>query len=117
MPLVPLLPYSAAVQHLPSPVIVLVLAVVGFFVPDLVLRSEAGQRKEAIFLDLPEAISVMALSLRAGQSLRQALELAFNYCSKYNQMWRSRAVAERYGYEVRCPPKGEDGLRVELAGR
>jgi Type II secretion system (T2SS), protein F len=31
-------------------------------------------------LDLPEAVSVMTLSLRAGQSLRQALELAARDC-------------------------------------
>jgi tight adherence protein C len=80
VPLVPLLPYSTAVGHLPSPVLVLALAILGFFVPDLVLRSEAGERREAIFLDLPEAISVMELSLHAGQSLRQALELAARDC-------------------------------------
>jgi tight adherence protein C len=80
VPFVPLLPYSVAVQHAPSLPVVLLLAVAGFFVPDLVLRSEAQQRREALFLDLPEAVSVMALSLRAGQSLRQALELAARDC-------------------------------------
>ena len=29
-------------------------AVAGFFVPDLMLRSEVKRRREAIFLDLPE---------------------------------------------------------------
>lgn len=79
-PLVPLLPYSVAVQHAPSLVLVVLLAVIGFFIPDLVLRSEINTRREAIFLDLPEAIAVMALSLRAGQSLRQALQLAGRDC-------------------------------------
>ena len=77
---VPLLPYSFAVQHAPLFPVVLVLAAAGFFLPDLVLRSEVGQRREALFLDLPEAVSVMGLSLRAGQSLRQALELAARDC-------------------------------------
>lgn len=80
VPFVPLLPYSVAVQHAPSLPVVLVLALAGFFLPDLVLRSEAGRRREALFLDLPEAVSVMALALRAGQSLRQALELAARDC-------------------------------------
>jgi tight adherence protein C len=80
VPFVPLLPYSVAAQHAPALPVVLVLAIAGFFVPDLVLRSEAQQRREALFLDLPEAVSVMALSLRAGQSLRQALELAARDC-------------------------------------
>ncbi len=119
MPLVPLLPYSAAVQHLPSPVIVLVLAAVGFFVPDLVLRSEAGQRREAIFLDLPEAISVMALSLRAGQSLRQALELAARDCEgplgdeltrALSLARRDRALGEREALVTVAKDTGEPTL-------
>src|SRR5262249_8149770 len=75
-PLVPLLPYAVAVGRLPSAGVVGLFALAGFFVPDLLLRQEVRQRREAIFLDLPEAISVLALALRAGQSLRQALELA-----------------------------------------
>ena len=50
------------------------------FAPDLVLRSEVKRRREAIFLDLPEAIPVLALALGAGQSLRLALELAARDC-------------------------------------
>jgi tight adherence protein C len=119
MPMVPLLPYSAAVRHLPSPVIVLVLAALGFFVPDLVLRSEAGQRREAIFLDLPEAISVMALSLRAGQSLRQALELAARDCEgplgdeltrALSLARRDRALGEREALVAVAKDTGEPTL-------
>ncbi len=51
----PLLPYLAATQQPPSPIVVLVLAVAGFFTPDLILRAEVKRRREAIFLDLPEA--------------------------------------------------------------
>src|SRR5262249_11272765 len=75
-PLVPLLPYAAAVGRLPSAGVVLLFALAGFLIPDLLLRQEVRRRREAIFIDLPEAISVLALALRAGQSLRQALELA-----------------------------------------
>jgi tight adherence protein C len=119
VPLVPLLPYSAAAQHLPSPVIVVVLAAVGFFVPDLVLRSEATQRREAIFLDLPEAISVMALSLRAGQSLRLALELAARDCegplgdeltSALSLARRDSALGEREALVAVAKNSGEPAL-------
>src|SRR5205085_11305249 len=79
-PLVPLLPYVAATGRLPSAGVLLLLALAGFFVPDLILRSEIKRRREAIFLDLPEAISVLALALGAGQSLRQALVLAGRDC-------------------------------------
>jgi len=58
----------------------LLLALGGFFVPDLLLRAEVKRRREAIFLDLPEAIAVLALALGAGQSLRRALELAAKDC-------------------------------------
>ncbi len=79
-PLIPLLPYAAATRRLPSAGVLLLLALAGFFVPDLILRSQVKRRQEAIFLDLPEAISVLALALGAGQSLRQALELAARDC-------------------------------------
>ncbi len=80
-PLVLLLPYLAAAGRPPAAAVLLLLAAGGFFVPDLLLRSEVKRRREAIFLDLPEAIAVLALALRAGQSLRQALELAARDCS------------------------------------
>ena len=73
LPLVALLPYGAASGRLPPAGGLLLLAIAGFFVPDLMLRSEVKRRREAIFLDLPEAIAVLALALGAGQSLRQAL--------------------------------------------
>jgi tight adherence protein C len=80
LPLVPLLPYAAATGRLPAAGVLLLLALVGFFAPDLMLRSEVKRRREAIFLDLPEAISVLGLALGAGQSLRLALELAAHDC-------------------------------------
>jgi hypothetical protein len=80
-PFVVLAPYAAATARLPSLALVVLLALAGFFVPDLVLRQQVRQRREAIFLDLPEAISVLSLSLGAGQSLRQALELAGRDCA------------------------------------
>jgi Flp pilus assembly protein TadB len=80
-PFVVLAPYAAATGRLPSLALVVLLAAGGFFVPDLLLRQQVKQRREAIFLDLPEAISVLSLSLGAGQSLRQALELAGRDCA------------------------------------
>ena len=80
VPFVPLLPYAAASGQLPSALVVLILATLGFFLPDLALRNEINGRREALFLDLPEALAVMTLSLSAGQSLRQALELAARDC-------------------------------------
>jgi len=119
VPFVPLLPYAAAVQHAPPVVLVLILAVAGFFVPDLVLRSEARARREALFLDLPEAVSVMALSLRAGQSLRQALELAARDCQgplgdeltrALSLARRDRALGEREALTVIARDAGEPAL-------
>jgi tight adherence protein C len=71
-----LAPYAAATARPPSLMLALLLALAGSFVPDLLLRQRVTRRREAIFLDLPEALSVLALALGAGQSLRRALELA-----------------------------------------
>jgi tight adherence protein C len=79
-PLVVLMLYAAATGRLPSLAVLVVAVLVGFVVPDLALRSEVKRRRETIFLDLPEAVSVMALALGAGQSLRQAVELAARDC-------------------------------------
>lgn len=80
VPVIPLLPYLAATGQLPSLAFLAALAFVGFFAPDLALRADVKRTREAIFLDLPEAISVMSLALGAGKSLRQALELAAQDC-------------------------------------
>lgn len=80
VPVVPLLPYLAATRRPLPGVLLLILAVVGFFAPDLALRSDINKRREALFLDLPDGISVMALALGAGKSLRQALQLAAEDC-------------------------------------
>ena len=119
VPFVPLLPYAAAVRHSPSPGVVLVLALAGFLLPDLVLRGQARDRREAIFLDLPEAVSVMALCLRAGQSLRQALELAARDCEgplgdelarALSLARRDRALGEREALVTVARDAGEPGL-------
>lgn len=75
-PVVVLLPYVAATGGQPSLILLVILAIAGSFVPDLALRQEVRRRHEAIFLDLPEVIAIIGLALRAGQSLRQAVELA-----------------------------------------
>jgi pilus assembly protein TadC len=80
-PFVVLAPYAAATTRMPSLALVVLLAIGGSFVPDVWLRQQVKQRREAIFLDLPEAIAVLSLSLGAGQSLRQALELAGRDCT------------------------------------
>jgi tight adherence protein C len=79
-PLVLLMPYAAVTGRLPSAIVLLVLAVGGWWAPDLVLRQEARRRRETIALDLPDAVAVLTLALGAGQSLRQALELAARDC-------------------------------------
>ena len=81
LPLILLAPYAAALQR-PPPLLVArcCSALAGFFIPDLALREQVKQRRERIFLDLPDALSMMALALGAGQSLRQALELAARDC-------------------------------------
>lgn len=80
LPLIVLVPYVAAVHRAPSPVLLAALAIGGFFVPDLAVREQVKRRRERMFLDLPDALAMMALALGAGQSLRQALELAARDC-------------------------------------
>ena len=80
LPLILLAPYAAVMQRLPPLLLLAALALGGFFIPDLSLHEQVKRRRERIFLDLPDALSMMALALGAGQSLRQALELAARDC-------------------------------------
>ena len=91
-------PYAAAVGRFPSPLLLVLLAVGGFFFSDLLLRHEIKQRQEQLFLDLPELISVLALALGAGQSLRRALELAARDCEGplATELERALSLARRH---------------------
>jgi tight adherence protein C len=80
LPLILLAPYAAVMQRLPPLLLLAALALGGFFIPDLSLHGQVKRRRERIFLDLPDALAMMALALGAGQSLRQALELAARDC-------------------------------------
>jgi tight adherence protein C len=80
LPLILLAPYAAVMQRLSPLLLLAALALGGFFIPDLSLHEQVKRRRERIFLDLPDALAMMALALGAGQSLRQALELAARDC-------------------------------------
>ena len=80
LPLILLIPFLAVTHRAAPLVLLLALAAAGFFLPDLGLRQTIKRRRERVFLELPDALSMMALSLGAGQSLRQALELAAKDC-------------------------------------
>jgi len=113
-PLIVLMLYGAATGRLPSLAVLVVAALVGFVVPELALRSEVKRRREAIFLDLPEAVSVMALALGAGQSLRQAVELAARDCQGplADELARALSLARR----ERATNEREALVRVARAG-
>jgi tight adherence protein C len=97
VPLVLLMPFAAATGRLPSPLVLLVVAAAGSFAPDVALRAEARRRRESIYLDLPDAVAVLSLSLGAGQSLRQALELAARDCPGPlgEELTRALSIARR----------------------
>lgn len=50
-----------------------VFAVLGFFLPDLALRSEARERQEQINRALPDFLDVLAVTVSAGLDFRSAL--------------------------------------------
>lgn len=96
-PLVLMMPFAAATGRLPSPILLLAIALAASFAPDVALRSQARRRRESIFLDLPDAVAVLSLSLGAGQSLRQALELAARDCPGPlgEELTRALSIARR----------------------
>ncbi len=60
---------------LASPIIWLVGAVIGFFLPRMYVRRRQGGRLGAFNKQLPDTITLLANALRAGSSFLQAIEL------------------------------------------
>lgn len=58
-----------------TPILALVWAVVGFFLPRFYLRFRQRKRRNAFNNQLPDAIVLLANSLRAGYSLLQSMEV------------------------------------------
>ena len=119
LPLIPTVLYLAVTHRAPPLLLLLALAVAGFFLPDLGLRQAVKHRRERVFLELPEALSMMALSLGAGQSLRQALELAARDCrgplgadiaAALTLARRERALDERQALVRVADEAGEPGF-------
>ena len=80
VPCMPLLPYLAASGRALPAWLLAGLVAFGFLLPDIALRTDVKRVREAIFLDLADAIAVISLAIGAGKSLRAALELAARDC-------------------------------------
>jgi tight adherence protein B len=74
IPLV-LLVLSRVFPSLGNPIILIVAAVVGFFLPRLYVRRRRRARLSAFNKQLPDTITLIANALRAGSSFLQAIEL------------------------------------------
>lgn len=57
-------------------VLAVAVAVLAYFVPDLLIRSNAQKRREAIRLDLPNALDQMLISVQAGLGFEAAVARA-----------------------------------------
>ena len=55
-------------------VVALVGAVVGYYLPEWILRSRAGKRQKQIQLALPDALDLMSITVEAGLSFDAALD-------------------------------------------
>lgn len=65
----------------PTGVWVAALAVLGSYVPDLVIGSRATERQREIARALPESLDLLALTVEAGLGLEQALEVVVDNTS------------------------------------
>jgi tight adherence protein B len=74
---IPILMFFAgfALPMLQNPIILLVGAVVGFFLPRWYVRRRQGKRINQFNKQLPDTITLIANALRAGSSFLQAIEL------------------------------------------
>lgn len=54
--------------------LLIILPVLGFFVPELLMKSRAIERKQAIQLELPSLLDQMTIAVRAGLGFEQAMQ-------------------------------------------
>ena len=64
-----------ALPALQNPIVLLVGAVIGFFLPRWYVRRRQGKRLNQFNKQLPDTITLIANALRAGSSFLQAIEL------------------------------------------
>jgi len=111
LPAIPLLPVAALSGRPPSLLLAAPLALAGFFVPDLSLRRALRRRRERVLLELPDALSMLALALAAGRSLHQALALA----ARETGGPLGSDIASALSRARRDPSLGERGALLEVA--
>jgi tight adherence protein C len=70
----------------------LFIGAIGCYVPALILRIMGGQRKQQIFLGLPDALDLMVVCVEAGLGLDQAMRRVAQEMKK-----SYRVVAEEFG--------------------
>lgn len=59
----------------------------------------------------PEAL---ARVVEFGRDGDQTLELFFNYDTEFNKMWRNPGWMDEHHYTTHYPPRGQEGLRIDL---
>ena len=94
---------GAALLH--SPLLALIVAVVGGALPTLLLRSALNKRAEKLREQLPDVLTIMASSLRAGHSFLQSLDTVAKEIAHPAAAEFQRVVAE-----IRLGRPAEDAL-------
>ncbi|HEX6845115.1 MAG TPA: type II secretion system F family protein [Actinomycetota bacterium] len=94
-----------------SLVLALVIAAVGAFLPTMLLRTQLGRRAEKLREQLPDVLTIMASSLRAGHSFLQSLDTVAKEIAQPAATEFQRVVAE-----IRLGRPAEDALEA-LADR
>jgi tight adherence protein B len=88
-------------------VLALVVAVVGGAAPTILLRTTLGRRGEKLREQLPDVLSIMAASLRAGHSFLQSLDTVAKEIAQPAATEFQRVVAE-----IRLGRPAEDALEA-----
>jgi tight adherence protein B len=96
-----------AAALLRSAVLALIIAVVGGFIPRLLLSSALRKRADKLREQLPDVLTIMAASLRAGHSFLQSLDTVAKEIAQPAAAEFQRVVAE-----IRLGRPAEDALEA-----
>jgi tight adherence protein C len=77
-----------------SLMVLILLTAAGYLLPQSWLTRKVGERKEAIFLDLPDVLDLLAISVEAGVGFEAALDIVCQHFSSPLALEFSRTLKE-----------------------
>lgn len=103
------IPFLKVVNHPLSIAIGVMLALIGYYLPDILLRIMIERRKERILEELPDALDLFVVCTEAGMGLDAAIIRTANEMANHNS--KLSEELKLFNLELRAGKSRQDALR------